>query len=143
MRNCDGIVKLADEPGLVSSVYTITFDANGGTVNGLSTGTTTDGKLTELPGAARAGYTFDGWFLEDGGDQRVTTDTVFSGDATVYAHWTRSGGSSDGSPADMTAAAAWAVENNVSDGRLNPEGAASRAHFAVFLQRFCTLYGIA
>lgn len=44
-------------------------------------------------------------------------------------------------------AMSWAVGNGVvqgaSDGRLNPEGAASRAHFAVFLQRFCTLYGIA
>lgn len=86
-----------EEAGLVSPVYTITFDANGGVVDGPGTRTTTDGKLTELPGAARIGYTFDGWFLEAGGGQRVTTDTVFSGDATVYAHWIRSGGSSGSS----------------------------------------------
>ena len=28
-------------------------------------------------------------------------------------------------------------------GALNPEGTASRAHFAVFMQRFCALYEIA
>ena len=44
-------------------------------------------------------------------------------------------------------ALAWAVGNGImqgtSQGLLNPEGTASRAHFAVFMQRFCTLFGIA
>lgn len=41
-------------------------------------------------------------------------------------------------------ALSWAVANGVvtgtTDGRLNPEGTASRAHFAVFMYRFCGLY---
>ncbi len=40
-------------------------------------------------------------------------------------------------------ALAWAVGNGImlgSQGLLNPEGTASRAHFAVFMQRFCALY---
>lgn len=44
-------------------------------------------------------------------------------------------------------ALSWAVANGVmggtSAGTLNPGGTASRAHFAVFMQRFCVLYGIA
>ncbi|MDE6455721.1 MAG: S-layer homology domain-containing protein, partial [Dysosmobacter sp.] len=44
-------------------------------------------------------------------------------------------------------ALAWAVGNGImrgtSQGLLNPEGTASRAHFAVFMQRFCILFGIA
>lgn len=50
-------------------------------------------------------------------------------------------------PADMAAARSWAVANGImggtSDGRLNPAGTASRAHFAVFMYRFCNLYNIA
>jgi len=44
-------------------------------------------------------------------------------------------------------ALAWAVGNGIMQGTgagaLNPEGTASRAHFAVFMQRFCALYEIA
>lgn len=44
-------------------------------------------------------------------------------------------------------ALSWAVASGVmggtSAGTLNPGGTASRAHFAVFMQRFCVLYGIA
>lgn len=44
-------------------------------------------------------------------------------------------------------AMSWAVGNGIvtgtSDGRLNPAGTASRAHFAAFLHRFCQTAGIA
>lgn len=44
-------------------------------------------------------------------------------------------------------ALSWAVGNGImlgdSSGSLNPTGTASRAHFAVFMYRFCTLYDIA
>ena len=44
-------------------------------------------------------------------------------------------------------ALSWAVGNGIvqgtTDGRLNPTGTASRAHFAAFLHRFCTAVGIA
>lgn len=44
-------------------------------------------------------------------------------------------------------ALSWAVANGImtgtTDGRLNPTGTASRAHFAVFMYRFCNLYNIA
>lgn len=68
--------------------YTVTFDANGGKVSP-ETATTVNGKLENLPTPTRDGYTFDGWFTEADGGTAVTTDTLFSADTTIYAHWTK------------------------------------------------------
>ena len=70
--------------------HTITFDTNGGTVVGSTTAqTNTDGKLSSLPTATHFGsYFFDGWYTQRKGGTKITTDTVFSEDTTVYAHWT-------------------------------------------------------
>ena len=70
----------------VSQEYTVTFDANGGSVSTAST-TTTDGKLASLPTPTYDGYTFLGWYTEETGGDEVTTDTVFTNDTTIYAHW--------------------------------------------------------
>ena len=53
------------------------------------------GRLTSLPVSTRYGYDFLGWYTADG--DRVTTSTVFTADATLYASWDRhdSGDSSD------------------------------------------------
>ena len=66
--------------------YTITFDANGGSVNPASA-ETTDGKLVSLPQPGYAGHIFQGWFTAATGGTQVTTDTVFTADATIYAQW--------------------------------------------------------
>jgi len=68
--------------------YTITFNANDGTVSPASGTTGTGGRLTSLPTPTRDGYTFNGWFTAEEGGTQVTTSTVFSGDATIYAQWT-------------------------------------------------------
>ena len=71
--------------------YTVTFDGNGGTPS-VGSMTTTDQKLTSLPSASRSGsYSFDGWYTEKSGGTKITTDTVFSANTTVYAHWTHTG----------------------------------------------------
>jgi uncharacterized repeat protein (TIGR02543 family) len=71
-------------------IYTITFDPRGGTVSPTTGRTGGGGKLSSLPTpSSRAGYSFDGWYSADaGGDAKVSTSTVFGGDATVYARWT-------------------------------------------------------
>ena len=66
--------------------YTITFDANGGSVAPASA-ETTDGKLVSLPTPGYAGHIFQGWFTAATGGTQVTTDTVFTADATIYAQW--------------------------------------------------------
>ena len=72
--------------------FIVTFDGNGGTPSGGSM-TTTDQKLPSLPSASRSGsYSFDGWYTEKSGGTKITTDTVFSANTTVYAHWTYTGG---------------------------------------------------
>ena len=72
--------------------FIVTFDGNGGTPS-VGSMTTTDRKLTALPSASRSGsYSFYGWYTEKSGGTKITTDTVFHANATVYAHWTYTGG---------------------------------------------------
>ena len=71
--------------------YTVTFDGNDGTPS-VGSMTTTKQKLTSLPDASRSEHSFDGWYTEKSGGTKITTDTVFSANTTVYAHWTHTGG---------------------------------------------------
>ena len=57
---------------------------------------TTDQKLTSLPSASRSKHSFDGWYTEKSGGTKITTDTVFHANTTVYAHWTYTGGGGGG-----------------------------------------------
>ena len=66
--------------------YTVTFNANGGSVSTTST-TTKDGKLESLPTPTHGGYDFLGWYTQKDGGEKVTTDTVFAENTTIYAHW--------------------------------------------------------
>ena len=70
--------------------YTVTFDGNDGTPS-VGSMTTTKQKLTSLPDASRSEHSFDGWYTEKSGGTKITTDTVFSANTTVYAHWTHTG----------------------------------------------------
>lgn len=70
--------------------YTVTFDGNDGTPS-VGSMTTTKQKLTSLPDASRSKHSFDGWYTEKSGGTKITTDTVFSANTTVYAHWTHTG----------------------------------------------------
>ena len=78
------------------SEFIVTFDGNGGTPS-VGSMTTTDQKLTSLPSASRSGsYSFDGWYTEKSGGIKITKDTVFHANTTVYAHWTYTGGGGGG-----------------------------------------------
>ncbi len=74
--------------------FTITLDANGGTLSGAATVTTNaGGKLDNLPAApTREGYSFDGWFTAASGGKKVDLQSTFEKDSTIYAHWTKNGG---------------------------------------------------
>ena len=68
--------------------FTITLDANGGTLT-----TNAGGKLDNLPAApTREGYSFDGWFTAASGGKKVDLQSTFEKDSTIYAHWTKNGG---------------------------------------------------
>lgn len=68
--------------------YTVTFNTNGGSVTPASSVTGTDGKLAGLPTPTRPDHTFNGWFTATTGGAKVTTDTVFENNTTIYAQWT-------------------------------------------------------
>ena len=70
--------------------YTVTFDGNDGTPS-IGSMTTTKQKLTSLPDASRSKHSFNGWYTEKSGGTKITTDTVFSANTTVYAQWTHTG----------------------------------------------------
>lgn len=69
-----------------ANTYTVIFDANGGSVNPTSA-VTVAGKLTSLPTPTYDGYDFIDWYTQKDGGEKVTTDTVFAMDSTIYAHW--------------------------------------------------------
>gem|GEM_PF-5086266 len=77
-----------------ATVYTVTFDANGGNFEGgISTQTrTTDsyGRLSELePGPQHPdGYPFCGWYSDPEGGAKVEDGARFAYDTTLYACWT-------------------------------------------------------
>lgn len=76
--------------------FIVTFDGNDGTPS-VGSMTTTNQKLSSLPSASRSGsYSFDGWYTEKSGGTKITTDTVFHANTTVYAHWTYTGGGGGG-----------------------------------------------
>ena len=139
--------------------FIVTFDGNGG-MPSVGSMTTTNRKLTSLPSASRRGsYSFDGWYTEKSGATKVTTDTVFSANTIVYAHWTYTGGytppvrprPAEDVPAkhpgfvDAPAssyfyeAVMWAVESGVTTGvsanRFDPNGVCTRAQAVTFLWR--------
>ena len=79
--------------------YTVTFNPNGGTVTRVSAVTGADGKLSSLPTPTRSGsYRFDGWYTAKTSGEKVTTETVFTDNAEIFARWTTtsSGGGNSG-----------------------------------------------
>jgi uncharacterized repeat protein (TIGR02543 family) len=71
------------------TTFTVTFNINySGGSNPTNATTGTDGKLATLPTPTRSGYTLAGWFTAVTGGTQVTTSTVFSANATIYAQWT-------------------------------------------------------
>jgi len=74
-----------------ANTYTVSFDANGGSVSTANKTVTYDETYSTLPTpATRTGYTFDGWFTAASGGTQVTADTkvAITSNQTLYAHWT-------------------------------------------------------
>ena len=82
----------------VKPTYTITFDANGGSVSPETMETDEDGKLSAPPTPTRDGCTFDGWYDAKDGGSKVSADKTYTESTTIYAHWTKnsSGGGTSG-----------------------------------------------
>ena len=72
-----------------ANTYTVTLDANGGSVNPSSAEVTYDGAYGTLPDPLWQGHTFTGWFTEADGGSKVESGTSVNRteDHTLYAHW--------------------------------------------------------
>lgn len=97
--------------------YTVTWNANGGTVSPASVSKTHGSTLGTLPTPTRAAtaeysYTFAGWFTAASGGTQISSTTTVTGNVTYYAHWTatkrsytatfNSNGGSTPSPSSIT-----------------------------------------
>ena len=69
--------------------HRIIFNANGGTVSETSKMFALNTEIGELPVPSRDYYTFDGWYTDADGGDKVTAETVMTSptDFTLYAHW--------------------------------------------------------
>lgn len=74
----------------VPNNYTVSFNANGGTVGTGSKSVTYDAAYGTLPTPTRDGFTFTGWYTAASGGNQVTASTIMTtaGNHTLYAHWT-------------------------------------------------------
>ena len=73
----------------IANKYTVTFNANGGTVGMKSRTATYGSKYPALPAPTREGYSFDGWYTQKTGGTKVDDNTTVTtaADHTLYAHW--------------------------------------------------------
>ncbi len=73
-----------------ATTYTVTFNANGGTVSTTSKTVTKGSTYGTLPTPTRTGYDFSGWYTSASGGTKVTSSTTVSitANQTLYAHWT-------------------------------------------------------
>ncbi len=99
---------LAGACAVETNTYTVTFRPSGGVLQGPETCQTAfvDGtyRLESVPpDPVRNNYRFDGWFTQSAGGEAVavTTQTAFTADTVLYAHWTRdaASGPNPGTPA--------------------------------------------
>jgi uncharacterized repeat protein (TIGR02543 family) len=77
--------------------WTVTFDLDGGNINGVTTtptwtvnsGDSVGAENTPMP--SRSGYAFGGWYTaQDGAGDLFTASTPVTADTTVYAKWSKS-----------------------------------------------------
>ncbi len=72
----------------ISKTYTVSFNANGGTVSTNYKRVTVGRPYGTLPTPVRNGYTFDGWYTTLHGGSQITASSSVTGDEMLYAHWT-------------------------------------------------------
>ena len=89
-----------------TNAYTITFNANGGSVSTSSKSVAYGAAYGDLPTPTRDYYTFKGWYTAASGGAKVTSGTTLSAasNQTVYAQWTQN------------AVSDWVLSSNVPSG---------------------------
>ncbi|GEM_PF-1140733 len=82
--DCDILLYARWEP----QKYTVTFNANGGKLDGVSTMEAAAGKpLGQFPAVTRKGYELDGWYTANEGGSKVNMVYKVNSNITLFAHW--------------------------------------------------------
>ncbi len=85
------VVKITSQQTLYAhwdvNKYTVTLDAQGAELSETTRVVTYDASYGELPELEREGYTFMGWFSEDGKTVKASTVVKTAGNHTLYARW--------------------------------------------------------
>ena len=134
---CDGESCNCHETEPAVPTITLVVGTHGALADGASdTMTTVDGKLASLPNvtvnADHLHCTFLGWFTAATGGEQVTVDTVFEGDATIYAQYqheyviTLVVGDGTIDTEDVTYVT---VNGKLPEGTTLPTAASTKAHF--------------
>ena len=75
------------ESWVVTSVFTITFDAQGGDVVENARTAKSGNAIGGLPTPTRSKYKFLGWYTSTEGGTKISSATKVTADVTYYAHW--------------------------------------------------------
>lgn len=70
-----------------TKMYTINYDANGGTIAQTYKSVAAGSACGTLPTPIRDGYIFEGWYTSSASGTKVTSTTKINGNMTLYAHW--------------------------------------------------------
>lgn len=82
--DCDILLFARWEP----QKYTVTFNANGGKLEGMSTMEAAAGKpLGQFPAVTRKGYELEGWYTANEGGAKVNMVYKVNSNITLFAHW--------------------------------------------------------
>lgn len=73
----------------LAETYTVTFDANGGTVNETTRNVAKQERLCTPPIATKSGYILIGWFTDSTTGTQINEDTIVNDNITYYAHWVK------------------------------------------------------
>ena len=68
-------------------LVTVTYDANGGSVEELNKTIMYHKEIGELPTPIRTGYTFTGWYTKVETGELIESTSIIDDDMTIYAHW--------------------------------------------------------
>ena len=71
-----------------TQMWTVTFDAQGGTVSETSRSVRDNSTIGKLPEPVRSDYSFAGWWTAETDGVQIVADTVVANNMTAYAHWT-------------------------------------------------------
>ena len=136
------------------SVFTVAFDANGGSV--VASQKVTEGKVASKPAdPTRTGYVFKGWFSDAKLTRAYDFSAAVKSDFTLYAKWVRVVRPSD-QFTDVTGTSTWVINQGYLDyavehglmtgyktngklnGKFGPEDTLTRGQVAVVLYRVAT-----